>query len=131
MPLRIALGAALIALSVGCSGSYSPSPSPSPMPSPSPTPSPSTQGTPASIVSGSSLLTTTAYAPNPISVAVGGTVTWTNNDNVAHTSTSNTGVWNSGSVPPGGTFSMTFPTAGTFPYHCGIHPNMVGTVTVQ
>jgi plastocyanin len=40
-------------------------------------------------------------------------------------------VWDSGSVAPGGTFSMTFPTAGTFPYHCGIHPNMVGTVTVQ
>jgi len=76
-------------------------------------------------------LTTTAYAPNPIAVTVGGTVTWTNNDTVTHTSTADGGAWNSSSIAPGGTFSRTFSSAGTFQYHCTIHPGMVGTVTVQ
>ncbi len=74
-------------------------------------------------------MTTTAFAPNPVAVAVGGTVTWTNNDSTTHTSVG--GAWNSGAIAPGGTFSMTFPAAGSFPYHCSIHPGMVGTVTVQ
>jgi len=117
MNLRIASLAALLAFSAGCSSSTT-----------APTPTP---GTPVSIVTGSSNLTTTAYNPNPVSVAVGGTVTWTNNDTTAHTSTGDNGSWNSGSIAPGASFSMTFATAGTFTYHCTIHPGMVGTVTVQ
>jgi plastocyanin len=58
-------------------------------------------------------------------------VTWTNNDNTTHTSVSDGNVWNSGAIAPQASFSRTFPTAGSFPYHCSIHPNMVGTVTVQ
>jgi len=84
-----------------------------------------------SIVVGASTQTTTAYTPNPVSIAVGGTVMWTNNDSTTHTSTSDGGVWNSGAIAPGRTFSQTFSTAGTFPYHCTIHPRMVGTITVQ
>jgi len=76
-------------------------------------------------------MTTTAYTPNAITVSVGGTVTWTNNDSTSHTSTANGGAWNSGSIAPGGKFTMTFSAAGSFPYHCSIHPGMVGTVTVQ
>lgn len=90
-----------------------------------------TAGTSVSIVSGSSNLTTTAYAPNPVTVAVGGTVTWMNNDSVAHNSVSNTGVWNSSTMAPGASYSYTFPTAGSYSYHCSLHPGMVGTVTVQ
>jgi len=86
---------------------------------------------PVSIVSGSRLLTTDAYSPNPVTVPRGSTVTWTNNDSIAHTSTSDSGAWSSGTMAPGATFSMTFPTAGSFPYRCTIHPNMVGTVNVQ
>jgi plastocyanin len=119
MIFRIALVVAVLTLSSAC-GSSSPS-----------TTSPSTYGMSVSIVSGSSTLTTTAYAPNPVSVAVGGTVTWMNNDSVAHTSVANNGAWSSSTIAPGGTFSMTFPSAGSFPYHCSLHPGMVGTVTVQ
>lgn len=130
MNLRIALAAALLAASFGCGAAYSPSgPSSSPPPA---TPDPqTTPGTPTSIVAGASLLTTTAYAPSPVTVAVGGTVTWTNNDTTTHTSTANNGAWNSGNIAPGGKFSATFPSAGSFTYHCAIHPGMVGTVTVQ
>src|SRR5262249_41582792 len=90
-----------------------------------------TSGTPVAIVAGASTLTTTAFSPNPVSVPVGTTVTWMNNDNVTHTSVANNGNWNSGSIAPGGTFSMTFNTTGSFPYHCSIHPGMVATVNVQ
>ena len=121
MNLRMLFAAGLIA-AYGCGSSSTPS-------APTTTPTPG-NGTPVSIVSGSSFLTSTAYSPNPVTVAVGGSVTWTNNDNTAHTSTANNGAWNS-TIAPGGQFTMTFPSAGTFPYHCSIHPGMVGTVTVQ
>ena len=88
-------------------------------------------GTPVSIVSGATNLTTTAYSPNPITIAVGATITWTNRDTTTHTSTGLNGTWESGSIAPGASFSRTFPAAGTFPYRCTIHPGMVGTVTVQ
>jgi plastocyanin len=123
MSIRIVYVTLLLAASVAC-GSSSPS-------TPTPTPTASGSSVSASIVAGSTTLTTTAYSPNPITVAVGGTVTWINNDVVAHTSTANGGAWNSGSIAPGGRFPMTFPTAGSFPYHCAIHPGMIGTVTVQ
>jgi plastocyanin len=74
-------------------------------------------------------MTTTAYAPNPMTVAVGTSVTWHNSDNTTHTSTS--GSWDSGGIAPGGSFSHTFSTAGSYTYHCTIHPGMTGTVVVQ
>jgi plastocyanin len=64
-------------------------------------------------------------------VTKGTTVTWTNNDNTTHTSVSDSGFWNSGTLAPGASFSMTMANAGTFAYHCSIHPGMVATLTVQ
>jgi plastocyanin len=73
-----------------------------------------------------------AYSPNPITVAVGGTVTWTNTDTgLPHTSTSSDGLWNSETLQPGDSFSFTFEEAGTFEYVCNIHSSMSGTVTVE
>jgi plastocyanin len=66
-----------------------------------------------------------------VSVSVGDTVTWMNNDSVAHTSTSDGNGWNSGVVAPGGKFSFAFQNAGTFSYHCAIHPGMVGSIVVH
>lgn len=71
------------------------------------------------------------FVPNPITVAVGTTVTWTNNDSTSHTVTSNTGLFNSNVLSAGKSFSFTFPTAGTFQYHCTFHSGMVGSVVVQ
>lgn len=84
-----------------------------------------------SIVMGASGLTTTAYSPNPVRLALGSVVTWFNNDSTTHTSTADGGAWNSGSIAPGQGFSRTFTTAGSFSYHCTIHPGMVGTIEVQ
>jgi hypothetical protein len=71
-----------------------------------------------------------AFVPEDVTINVGDTVMWTNNDPFAHTTTSDSGVWDSGSLSSGATFSFTFTTAGSFPYHCTIHPTMIGTITV-
>jgi len=65
----------------------------------------------------------------PIVVKAGTTVTWVNKDDTVHTSTSNFGVWNSNIIDIGGSFSFTFNTPGTYPYHCEVHP-MTGTIIV-
>lgn len=72
-----------------------------------------------------------AFSPSTITVTAGTTVTWTNKDGVAHTVTSNTGSFDSGSINPNGTYSHMFSTAGTFPYKCTIHPTMTATVIVN
>ncbi len=68
-------------------------------------------------------------------VAVNGTVTWTNDGNIAHTSTSGTGAWDSESVGSGGTFQRQFTLAGTFAYHCTFHgapgSGMFGRIVVR
>jgi plastocyanin len=87
--------------------------------------------TTVTIVSGASALSTTAFAPSPLTVSVGTTVSWLNNDSTTHTSVANNGAWTSPNIAPGGRFNFTLMTAGTFQYHCSIHPNMVGTITVQ
>jgi len=93
-------------------------------------------GTEVSIVPGSSSLTTDAYAPNPVQVSAGSTVTWTNDDSQPHTATSGEnatpdGTFDSGIMAPAATFEHTFAAAGEYPYFCLLHPNMVGTVSVS
>jgi plastocyanin len=72
-----------------------------------------------------------AFAPASVTVSQGSTVTWTNNDaGIPHTVSADGGTFDSGNLTTGQTFSQTFSTAGSFPYHCNIHPQMTGTVTV-
>jgi plastocyanin len=87
--------------------------------------------TTVSIVAGASLLTNTAFGVNPLTISTGTTVKWTNSDNMSHTSTSNTGVWDSGQISAGTSYSYTFRSAGTYPYHCSNHPGMAGVIIVQ
>jgi plastocyanin len=125
--VRLALTSAVLLSAIACGSSYS-----SPTTTPSPAPGPvATTGTPVTIPVNAAALTNTAFAPDAADVAAGAMVTWTNSDGVAHTSTSDGGVWDSGIVPPGGQFSVSFPTAGTYHYHCAIHPGMIGTVVVH
>ena len=72
-----------------------------------------------------------SYSPASVTVAVGDTVTWTNADAEAHTATADDASWDTGSIANGASGTVTFSTAGSFPYHCTIHPQMTGTVTVQ
>lgn len=71
-----------------------------------------------------------AYNPATLTVKVGTTVKWTNNDSVAHTVTSDTGLFDSGELASGDTYSFTFTQAGTFVYHCAMHPSMVALIIV-
>jgi plastocyanin len=72
-----------------------------------------------------------AFAPGSITVAAGTTVTWTNQDSASHTVTADDGSFDSKALATGATFSQTFPTAGSFTYHCAIHTSMTATVVVQ
>jgi amicyanin len=73
-----------------------------------------------------------AFSPADLPINAGDTVVWTNSDSASHTV-----VFDSGSAPSsspmstGQTYSYTFTTAGTYAYHCSIHPSMKGAVTVS
>jgi glucose/arabinose dehydrogenase/plastocyanin len=80
------------------------------------------------------------FSPQDVAVRVGDTVTWTNTGSFNHTTTSGTtsggphpdGLWDSGYLSSGASYSHTFTQAGTFPYYCAPHyTHMTGTVTVQ
>ena len=84
-----------------------------------------------------------SFSPSPLTIKAGTTVQWANGGTVAHTTTSDNGTWDSGSLGPPGmdaygmptagqSYSHTFTTAGTFAYHCSFHQlqGMKGTITV-
>jgi nitrite reductase (NO-forming) len=82
----------------------------------------------------------TAYTPGELRVALGATVTWRNDDSVIHTVTSGAstgtvttpdGLFDSGDLQPGESFSFTFDEPGTFDYFCTPHPWMVGRIVVE
>jgi len=79
-----------------------------------------------------------AFSPSTVTFpgSAGVTVTWTNNDGVSHTVTSDSATFpftSSGNIGPnGGTYVLTFPTApGTYTYHCSIHTYMTGSIVVN
>ncbi|MDA0270238.1 MAG: hypothetical protein O2798_08850 [Chloroflexi bacterium] len=108
----------------------SPPPAPTPVPAdstPTPAATPPATGVPAAVRA----TEIRSFRFEPLTVAVGTTVSWTNADTpTPHTVTFEGGTPDSGNL---GTapFSHTFATAGVFSYFCRIHPTMTGTVTVQ
>ncbi len=80
--------------------------------------------------------TNECYIPYEVTVGVGETVIWSNDDTAAHTVTSGTaadgpdGIFDSSLFMAGTTFSHTFEEEGTFDYFCMVHPWMIGSVTV-
>jgi plastocyanin len=74
-----------------------------------------------------------AFVTPTVHVKSGGSVAWVNCEttNTAHTSTSDASAWNSGLFSPPAAFVRAFPTAGSFPYHCSVHPGMKATVIVE
>jgi plastocyanin len=72
-----------------------------------------------------------AFAPTPIEVSAGTTVTWTNLDPTAHTVRASDGSFDSGTLGSDARFETTFERAGTFAYFCRIHPTMCGSVRVR
>lgn len=73
-----------------------------------------------------------SFAPTTVTVPVGTTVTWTNQDDVPHNIRSSEGqTLKSPVMDTDQKFSFTFTKAGTYSYFCGIHPKMTGKVVVQ
>ena len=76
------------------------------------------------------------FNPDMVTIKQGTTVTWVNKDGVAHTVTSGTrnnesGLFDSGNINSGATFSYTFNKKGTFDYFCVPHSGMDGTIVVE
>ena len=74
-----------------------------------------------------------SFSPQNLTIVEGDIVTWTNNHDRNHTTTSADGgiEWDSGAFGPGQSFSHTFTTAGDYAYLCTIHPSMTGNITVE
>ena len=70
-----------------------------------------------------------AFRPRNLTIARGTVVRWVNRGGRTHTTTSNTSLWDR-TLAPGESFRRRFRRMGTFAYHCSIHPQMTGTITV-
>jgi plastocyanin len=70
------------------------------------------------------------FDPAAVSISTGDTVVWKNQMDFEHTATADDGSFDSKHIKPNTTFSHTFTSAGSVPYHCDIHPFMTGTITV-
>jgi plastocyanin len=70
------------------------------------------------------------FDPGQVEVAAGTTVTWTNGDTEAHTVTADNGLFDSGVIEPGQSYSTWLGGSGTVKYHSDTHPNMKGSVVV-
>lgn len=72
-----------------------------------------------------------AFAPSQLDVLPGETVEWSNVSPRVHTVTSDTALFDSGELGPDGRFAHRYDAAGTYAYHCTIHPGMAGEIDVR
>jgi len=71
------------------------------------------------------------FDPASITATAGQTVTFTNSDSAPHTATLDDGSCTTPNINQGESSALTFNVAGTYPFHCNVHPNMKGTITVS
>jgi plastocyanin len=71
------------------------------------------------------------YHPESLTVAAGDTVVWVNRDAVPHTATSEEGLWDSGSIAAGNSWTRIASEAGSDAYLCTFHPTMTGRIQAQ
>jgi plastocyanin len=71
------------------------------------------------------------FSPNPVTVAVGTPVRWTNHDDVPHTVVADDKSFKSKALDTDDAFTYTFSKPGTYSYFCGLHPRMTGKVVVK
>lgn len=123
----LGLAALVFAAACGSSGSSYSSPT-----SPTPTPSPSPGVTADVTITITGMNGGNSFSPNPGTLKAGQTVAWRNADSTVHIPTADSGAFSTGSIAPGATSNpIMMSAAGSFGYHCSIHPDMVGTLSVQ
>jgi plastocyanin len=126
----------------GCSSGTTPQPSatassvlatPAVTAAPAPTAAPAASNpAPAATTSqGSVTVQNFAFQPAQLTISAGTTVTWTNQDTTNHQIALDDGSFTGQSFGQGATTTNTFSAAGSFPYHCKIHPSMKGTIVVH
>jgi plastocyanin len=71
------------------------------------------------------------FAPVELTVSVGDTVVWTNDDALMHTTAADSGAWSSPEMGQGERFRFVTVRTGRFPYHCAAHPVMRATLVVR
>lgn len=103
-----------------------------------PTPPAETGGAPTGAETTTVSMTGNGFSPATVSVGVGGSVTFMNDDTASHQVSSNPHPLhtifpslNGPVLDAGGTFSLIFPRAGTFSYHDHLNPGLTGTVVVR
>ncbi len=90
-----------------------------------------TRGTSIPVAPGQVVIQDYDFTPRDIEVAVGGTVTWVNQDQFNHYLVTTDRQIDSGLLTPGATYAKTFTAPGTYDYFCDIHNYEKGTVTVR
>ena len=71
------------------------------------------------------------FAPQRLTVPVGTTVTWINDDDIPHTVVASTRLFKSSALDTKDRFSFTFTTPGAYEYFCSLHPHMTGAIVVE
>ena len=111
-----------------------PTPTSTPLPTATPaaTPTPIVTPTPTTAIFKTAIID---FEHKNVSVPVGTTIVWENQDAAPHTTTSGVSPnaspgWDSGTLSSGQTFKFTFDQTGEFQFFCKIHPSMTATITV-
>ena len=71
------------------------------------------------------------FNPQQLTVKVGTTVTWTNDDDIPHLVVSQTPLFKSNALDTEDKFSFKFTTPGSYAYFCALHPHMTGSIVVE
>ncbi|HEY8449807.1 MAG TPA: stalk domain-containing protein, partial [Bacillota bacterium] len=110
-----------------------PAPRPTPMPAQPSQPEPSPPAPEPQPRTHQVTIRDFTFGPRTLTIRVGDTVVWTNEDAAPHTvtSTASGGPLDSGRIDQGERFSYTFTAAGEYDYYCEFHPNMTATIIVQ
>ena len=100
------------------------------------TPTATTAGTQPASPAGSDAIAIKnfAFSPSTLTVTPGTTIVWTNQDSTPHQVVSDAGspvAFSSETLAKDSSFRFSFTQAGTYTYHCSIHPSMTGTIIVQ
>ena len=129
--MRVFVASMMVVFSLGAWGCGSSTDSggspiaPTPAPTPAPAPTPSSGVVTINVVSQNGAQ---SFAPNPATLPAGQRVVWRNIDRVTHRVVLNNGSLDTGDLAAGVSSQPMSINAGGGPYHCSIHPSMVGTI---